>query len=313
VLPIFHVSWWPILVVLLVGGKVCINRKPSLDKIFKLIEDEKCTHMNLVPTIYGWMVEYPHVEEYDLSSLKLLTYAGSPFPVEILKKCIRKFGNRFAQGYGATETSGAPISMLAVEDHFLEGDKSKYLSSAGKPSLCSRVKIVDEHDNNLAPDEIGEICVRGEHIMMGYWKNPELTAKVLKGGWYHTGDMGFMDKDGYIYMTDRKADMIISGGENIYPKEVEDVIYTHPAVRECTVVSSPSEGWGEIVRAVVVLKPGMSATEQEVIDHCKTTLAGYKCPKAVSFWDDLPKTIVGKIMKKEIKQKFWDGKDRMIS
>jgi acyl-CoA synthetase (AMP-forming)/AMP-acid ligase II len=203
--------------------------------------------------------------------------------------------------------------MLAVEDHFLEGDKSKYLSSAGKPSLCSRVKIVDEHDNNLAPDEIGEICVRGEHIMMGYWKNPELTAKVLKGGWYHTGDMGFMDKDGYIYMTDRKADMIISGGENIYPKEVEDVIYTHPAVRECTVVSSPSEGWGEIVRAVVVLKPGMSATEKEIIDHCKTTLAGYKCPKAVSFWDDLPKTIVGKIMKKEIKHMFWEGKDRMIS
>jgi acyl-CoA synthetase (AMP-forming)/AMP-acid ligase II len=313
VLPIFHVSWWPILVMLLVGGKVCINRKPNLDMIFKLIEDEKCTHMNLVPTIYGWMVDYPNVEKYDLSSLKLLTYAGSPFPVEILKRCIRKFGNMFAQGYGATETSGAPVSMLAAQDHFLEGDKSKYLSSAGKPSICSRVKIVDEEDSTLGPGEIGEICARGEHIMMGYWKNPELSAKVLKGGWYHTGDMGFMDKDGYIYMTDRKADMIISGGENVYPKEVEDVIYTHPTVRECTVVSSPSEGWGEIVRAVVVLKPGMSATEQEIIDHCKRILAGYKCPKAVSFWDDLPKTIVGKIMKKEIKQKFWEGKDRMIS
>jgi acyl-CoA synthetase (AMP-forming)/AMP-acid ligase II len=296
-----------------VGGKVCIVRKPNLDTIFKLIEDERCTHMNLVPTIYGWMVDYPNVEKYDLSSLKLLTYAGSPFPVEILKRCMIKFGNRFAQGYGATETSGAPISMLAMEDHFLDGNKSKYLSSAGKPSLCSQVKIVDEDDNTLGPGENGEICAKGKHIMMGYWKNPTLTAEVLKGGWYHTGDMGFMDENGYIFMTDRKADMIISGGENVYPKEVEEVIYTHPAVRECTVVSSPSEGWGEIVHAVVVLKPGAQATEQEIIDHCRKTLAGYKCPKAVSFWDDLPKTIVGKIMKKEIKQKFWEGKDRMIS
>jgi long-chain acyl-CoA synthetase len=313
VLPIFHVSWWPILMMLLVGGKVCIVRKPNLDTIFKLIQDEKCTHMNLVPTIYGWVVDYPSLEKYDLSSLRLLSYAGSPMPLEILKKCIKKFGKKFFQGYGATETSGAPISILAVEDHSLEGDRAKYLSSAGKPSICSRVKIVDENDNTLGPGEAGEICAKGEHIMQGYWKNPKLTAEVLKGGWYHTGDMGLMDKDGFIYMSDRKADMIISGGENVYPKEVEDVLYTHPAVKECAVVSSPSQGWGEIVQAVVVLKPGLSVSEKEIIDHCKKTLAGYKCPKEVSFWEDLPKTIVGKIMKKEIKKKFWEGKDRMIS
>lgn len=313
VLPIFHVSWWPILVLLLVGGKVCINRKPSLDMIFKLIEEEKCTHVNLVPTIYGWIVDYPHVDRYDLSSLKILSYAGSPMPVEVLKKCILKFGNKFTQGYGATETAGAPICILVPEDHFLEGEKSKYLSSAGKPGINARIKIVDEDDNTLAPGEIGEICVKGKHIMMGYWKNPKLTAEVLRGGWYHTGDMGYVDRDGYVFMTDRKADMIISGGENVYPKEVEDVIYTHPSVRECSVVSSPSGGWGEIVRAVVVLKPGAQATEQDIIDHCKKTLAGYKCPKAVSFWADLPKTVVGKILKKEIKKKFWEGKERMIS
>ena len=313
VLPIFHVSWWPILVVLLVGGKACINRKPNLDMIFTLVQEERCTHLNMVPTIYGWMVDYPNIEKYDLSSLRILSYAGSPMPLEILKKCIVKFGNRFIQGYGATETSGATIGMLAAEDHFLEGEKSKYLSSAGKPGINAQVKIVDEEDNTLRPGEIGEICVKGKHIMMGYWKNPKLTAEVLKGGWYHTGDMGYIDDDGYIFMTDRKADMIISGGENVYPKEVEDVIYAHPAVKECSVVSSPSEGWGEIVRAVVVLKPGAQATEQDIIDHCKKTLAGYKCPKAVSFWDDLPKTIVGKILKKDIKKKFWEGKDRMIS
>ncbi len=313
VLPIFHVSWWPVLMMLLIGGKVCINRRPDLDAIFRLIQDEKCTHLNLVPTIYGWMVNHPNVHQYDLSSVKLFTYAGSPFPAEILKRCIRAFGNRFAQGYGATETAGAAITMLDTTDHCLEGDKAKYLASAGKPGMFSRVRIVDEHGRTLRPSEIGEVCVRGPHIMKGYWKNPTLTAEVLKGGWYHTGDLGYADQDGFIYLTDRKADMIISGGENVYPKEVEDVIYTHPAVRECAVVSSPAEGWGEIVHAVVVLKDGQSATAQEIIAHCKHTLAGYKCPKAVSFWDDLPKTIIGKITKKEIKRTFWAGRERMVN
>ncbi len=312
VLPIFHVSWWPVLMMLLIGGKVCINRKPDLDVIFKLIEDEKCTHLNLVPTIYGWMVNHPNMDRYDLSSVKLFTYAGSPFPVEILKQCMRQFGNRFAQGYGATETAGAAITMLDEDDHCLEGERAKYLSSAGKPAPFSRVKIVDEQDKAVGPGGIGEICVRGAHVMKGYWKNPQLTAEVLKGGWYHTGDLGYRDRDGYIYLTDRKADMIISGGENVYPKEVEDVIYTHPAVKECAVVSSPAEDWGEIVQAVVVLKDGQSATEQEIIFHCKQRLAGYKCPKAVSFWADLPKTVVGKITKKEVKRTFWAGKERMI-
>lgn len=313
VLPVFHVSWWPILAIFIVGGKVCINRKPSLDTIFKLIEDEKCTHMNLVPTIYGWMIDWPSIENYDLSSLRLLTYAGSPFPTEVLKKCIRKFGNKFAQGYGATETAGAGISGLAIKEHHLDGLKQKYLVSAGKPMPNSRVKIVDENDRTLGPGEYGEICVKGKHIMMGYWKNPKLTDAVLKGGWYHTGDMGYIDQDGYIFMTDRKADMIISGGENVYPKEVEDIIYRHPAVRECAVVSAPDAKWGEVVQAVVVLHPDKQATAEEIIEHCKKHLAGYKCPKAVAFWNDIPKSIVGKIVKKDIKMKFWEGKDRMIS
>jgi acyl-CoA synthetase (AMP-forming)/AMP-acid ligase II len=313
VLPIFHVSWWPILAIMLVCGKVCINRKPNLDMIFKLIQDEKCTHMNLVPTIYGWMADYPNIEKYDLSSLRILTYAGSPFPVEVLVRCIKKFGNIFGQGYGSTETAGAAVTMLSWDDHHLQGPKTKYLTSAGKASQCSRVKIVDEDDNPVQAGEIGEICVKGKHVMMGYWKNPKLTDEVLRGGWLHMGDMGYMDTDGYVYMTDRKADMIISGGENVYPKEVEDVIYQHPSVQECSVVSAPDAKWGEIVQAVVVLKPGHKAADQDIIEHCKARLAGYKCPKALAFWDAIPKTIVGKIEKKKIKESFWQGRERKIS
>ncbi len=313
VLPIFHVSWWPILAIMVVCGKVCINRKPNLDMIFQLIQDEKCTHMNLVPTIYGWMVDYPNIEKYDLSSLRLLSYAGSPFPAEVLKKCLVKFGKIFGQGYGSTETAGAPVTMLSWDDHYIEGPLTKYLSSAGKASQCSRVRIVDENDNPVPAGETGEICVKGKHVMLGYWKNPKLTDEVLHGGWLHMGDMGYMDADGYVYMTDRKADMIISGGENVYPKEVEDIIYQHPAVQECSVVSAPDAKWGEIVQAVVVLRPGQQVTDQEIIEHCKDKLAGYKCPKAVAFWDAIPKTIVGKIEKKKIKESFWQGRERKVN
>jgi len=203
--------------------------------------------------------------------------------------------------------------MLGWDDHQLQGPKSKYLASGGKAAPCSRVKIVDDNDKPVPTGEIGEVCVKGKHVMLGYWKNPKLTAEVLRGGWLHMGDMGYMDEDGYLYLTDRKADMIISGGENVYPKEVEDIIYQHPAVQECTVVSAPDAKWGEIVQAVVVLKPEQKATEQDIIEHCKRRLAGYKCPKAVAFWDEIPKTIVGKIEKKKIKEKFWEGRKRKIS
>lgn len=312
VLPLFHVSWWPVLAMFSVCGKVCINRKPDLDAIFKLIQDEKCTHMNLVPTIYGWMVDYPNIEKYNLSSLRLLSYAGSPFPTEVLKKCIKRFGNIFAQAYGSTESAGAPVTMLGVDDHHLEGEMSKYLLSAGKESPCSRIRIVDENDRDLPHGTLGEVCVSGRHVMMGYWKNPRLSEEVLRGGWLHMGDMGYLDEDGYLYLTDRKADMIITGGENVYPKEVEDTLHQHPAVQSCAVVSAPDPRWGEIVQAVVVLKTGQTATAEDVIAHCKARLAGYKCPKAVAFWNSIPTTIVGKIDKKFIKTAFWKGQARTI-
>jgi acyl-CoA synthetase (AMP-forming)/AMP-acid ligase II len=310
VLPLFHVSFWPALAVLLVGGKVVINRKPDLGEILRLIEDEKCTHINMVPTLYTWLLEHPDIDRRDLSSLRLMSYAGSPFPPEVLKRCIKKFGDRFAQAYGMTEALGGTV--LPPWDHFLEGEMSRLLASAGKESLCVDVRVVDENGLPLQTGEVGEIAMRGKHVMQGYWKNPELTEKTLRNGWLHTGDMGYLDEDGYLFLVDRKADMIVTGGENVYPKETEDVLYEHPAVMECAVVSAPDERWGERVQAVVVLKQGQEATAEELITHCKERLAGYKCPKAVDFWDALPKTPIGKILRKDVKKKLWEGHDRAI-
>ena len=310
VLPLFHVSMWPALAVLLVGGKVVINRRPDLNGILKLIQDEKCTHINAVPTIYGWLLQMADVDAFDLSSLRSMSYAGSPFPPELLKQCIKKFGPIFEQVYAMTECIGG--TFLSPEDHVLEGERSKLLASAGRPSLPVDVAVFDDEDQLVGPGEIGEIAIRGKCVMIGYWKNPELTAKTLRGGWYHTGDMGYMDDDGYLFLVDRKADMIVTGGENVYPKETEDVLYQHPAVAMAAVVSAPDEKWGERVQAVVMLKPGESATEEELIAHCKARLAGYKCPKAIEFWESIPTTPVGKILRKDVKKIFWEGYDRTI-
>ena len=311
VLPLFHIALWPALCLLLAGGKVAINRRPDLGEILRVIQDEKCTHINLVPTVYGWLLQDPGLDQYDLTSLRAMTYAGSPFPPEVLKQCIQRFGNIFAQGYGLTEAAPL-VSYLRPEEHFLEGPKAALLKSAGKPGPCVEVKIVDEDDNPVKPGEVGEICARGRNIMMGYWKNPELTAKALRNGWLHTGDMGTLDQDGFIFLADRKADMIVTGGENVYPKETEEVLYEHPSVMECAVVSAPDERWGERVQAVVVLKEGAGATGEELIQHCKSRLAGYKCPKSVEFRDVLPKTPIGKIIRKDVKKHFWKGRERTI-
>ena len=270
--------------------------------MLSLIETERCTHLNLVPTVYGRLADDPTTADYDLSSLRIMSYAGSPFPVTILKRCIRQFGNIFAQAYGATETGGGPITVLDAADHHLDGDGARLLASAGRPGVCSRVKVVGDDDTTLGPGEIGEVCVTGAHIMIGYWKNPELTAQALRGGWYHTGDMGYLDEQGFLFLTDRKSDMIITGGENVYPTEVENVLHMHSAVLECAVVGTVSDKWGETVHAVIVLRPGAAATAEELIDHCKLTLARYKCPKAVTFVESMPKTAIGKISRKDAKE-----------
>jgi acyl-CoA synthetase (AMP-forming)/AMP-acid ligase II len=314
VLPLFHVAFWTIFSLLIVGGKVVILRRPDIEEILRLIQNEKCTHVNLAPTLLNWILNYPRLGEFDASSLTLIAYGGSPIAPEVLRKALQTFSKAsFAQGYGLTESAGF-VSWLKQEDHnlILEGKKPEITKSIGKGAPFVEVRVADENDVPVKPGEIGEIVARGKNVMMGYWKQPDLTAGTLRGGWLKTGDMGTVDQDGYIYLMDRKADMIITGGENVYPKETEDILYEHPAVQECAVVPAPDEKWGERIHAVVVLKTGKTTTEEELINFCKSKLAHYKCPKQVEFWKELPKTPIGKIMRKEVKAYFWKDHARKI-
>ncbi|MBI5444345.1 MAG: long-chain-fatty-acid--CoA ligase [Deltaproteobacteria bacterium] len=310
-LPLFHVSFWPALCHLIVGGKVVVVRRPDLGRILEAVQDEGCTHINAVPTLYNWLLDHPSLEQFDLSSLRLMTYAGSPIPEEVLRRLIAKFGNILAQGYGLTEAAPA-VSALVAQDHVLDGPRARLLRSVGQEMSVVEVRVVDEAGNPVRAGEVGEVAVRGPNIMLGYWKNPEMTAQKLRDGWLYTGDVGVLDEEGYLFLVDRKADMIVTGGENVYPTETENVLYRHPAVQECAVASAPDEKWGERVQAVVVLKQGWQATERELIDFCKESLAGYKCPKRVEFWECLPKSPVGKILRKDVKAKFWEGRDRKV-
>lgn len=313
VLPLFHISFWPVISILMVGGKVVIIKRPDVVAMCKAIHVEKCTLINMVPTVYSLMLNTPELDEYDLSSLRIMSYGGSPIAPDVLKRLINKFGNKFHQIYGMTEASGV-TAILYPEDHVLEGDArlARRLTSAGREGILVDIRVADDNCREVKPGEAGEIVLRGRSIMTAYWKKPELTQEAYKGGWFHTGDVGTVDEDGYIYLLDRKADMIVTGGENVYPKEVESVLYENPAVVECAVVSSPDQKWGERVTAVVCLKADAAASPEELIAHCKKSLAGYKCPKEVYIWDAIPKTSVGKISRKDVKAHFWKGFDRSI-
>jgi long-chain acyl-CoA synthetase len=250
-------------------------------------------------------LQVPNISEYDLSSLRLIAYAGSPMPVELLKRALQTFRCGFMQLYGQTE-SGPLITVLKPEDHILDGSQERLerLASAGRAIINYEVKIVDDDDNDVPIGDIGEIAVKSEAMMKGYWQLPEQTEEKLKNGWLHTGDLGKMDEDGYVYIVDRKDDMIISGGINIYPREIEEVLYAHPAILEAQVIGVNDDYWGESVKAVVALKEGMAATTEEIIKFCGEHLAGFKKPKSVEFWKELPKSPQGKILKRVIREAF---------
>lgn len=267
----------------------------------------------MVPTLVGMLLDYPDRHRYDLSSLRTVIYAGAPMPAERLKEAVNAFGRIFVQVYGLSEAP-QPALVLPKQDHYTEGTPQQVarLASAGRPCIGVDVLVLGEDGKPVAPGDIGEILLGGEHILTEYFGNPEATAEVIKDGWFHTGDLAIVDEEGYIFIVDRKKDMIISGGYNVYPREVEEALYKHPAVREAAVIGIPDEKWGESVKAVVALRPGSTATSQELIEHCRVLLAGYKKPQSVDFMDDLPKGPSGKILKKELRKPYWEGLQRCI-
>lgn len=313
--PVYHVTFEDQLRYFLMGNTVYIRKEGAFDpkEVLEILSKEKITICQFVPTMVSAMLQEESIEQHDLSHLRLIPYAAAPMPVELLKRAMARFQCQFAQFYGQTET-GPLTTLLRPEDHVLDGSKEQLarLASSGRAVVDYEVRIVGEDGMDVPIGAVGEIIVRSEAAMNGYWDLPEETAKTIRDDWIHTGDFGRFDKERYVYIVDRKNDMIISGGKNIYPRELEEVIYTHPAVLDVAVVGVPDDYWGESVKAVVVLREGMQATEEEIIALCRENLASYKKPKSVEFRDALPRTTTGKIRKKEIRDEFWRDKDRRV-
>jgi len=313
IMPLFHIggtkNFWGYF---FVGGSNVIMPQRSFDPAatLKAIQEERATDIHIVPTHLAAFLALPDVDKYDLSSLKRMFYAASPMPVELLRRGIEKWGPIFIQFYGSTE-DGPNVTMLSKQQHNVlnaPAEEQKILSSAGFPHIGVHVRIVDENGNDVPPGEVGEIIVKSKAVMKEFWRKPADTKEVITDGWVHTGDMGRYDEKGFIYIVDRKRDMIVSGGENIFPREVEEVLYQHPAVLEAAVIGVPDPYWVERVHAVVVLKPGTQVTADELINFCKERIARYKAPKSVEFVDALPKNPAGKILKRELRKKYWEGK-----
>jgi len=281
--------------------------------VFETIQRRKVTNMFMAPAMIKRLVTSPDIDQHDLSSLKCIHYGGAPIYTEDLKAAVRKLGQVLVQLFGQAE-SPMTISYLRREEHLLEGTEEEMtrLTSAGIPRTDVEVKIFDENDHELPPGEMGEIVVRGEVVMKGYWRNPNATADTLRGGWLHTGDLGIMDERGYVYILDRAKDMIISGGENIYSREIEDVILKHPAVHEVAVIGVPDETWGEAIKAIVALKQNQKATQEEIINFCREHMASFKKPKSVEFIEEIPKNPYGKVLKRELREKYWAGEARRV-
>ena len=307
--PLFHIAGNAFFrAFITMGGCNVILKTFNPSETLQAIHRERITHVMIVPTQVVALLNAPDREKYDTGSLKFMWYGGSPMPTEVLKQSLRAFGPVFAQGYGQSE-SGPGISHLSRREHDVsdgsEMERNR-LISVGRPDIGVQVRIVDEQGRDMAVCQIGEIVVRSRQIMAGYWRNPEETQKVIVDGWLHTGDLGYFDDGGYIFIVDRKKDMIISGGENVYPREVEEILYQHPGVLEASVIGVPDPYWVEKVVAVVVPRQGANPRAQELIEFCRRHMAAYKAPKSVEFVESMPKNATGKIVKRELKQWLLD-------
>ena len=309
--PLYHIAGMQAVLAAVYGGRtLVVQRQFEASDWMKLVETERVTRAMMVPTMLKGLMEHEEFHDRDLSSLQVITYGAAPMPVEVITKAIEELpGTRFINAFGQTE-SASTITMLTPEDHVIEGTpaeralKLKRLGSIGRALGDTEVKIFDEEGNEAPTDEVGEIVARGPRVMKGYWKADEATNTTIRNGWLYTGDMGYMDEAGYIFLSGRAKDIIIRAGENISPEQVEATLHSHPAIDEAAVIGVPDPQWGETVRAIVALKDGAQASEDDIIEHCRGQLASFKKPESVIFVESLPRNQMGKVLKRVLREEY---------
>jgi long-chain acyl-CoA synthetase len=293
------------------GQELIIHTEFDPVLILKDIQRYRAKWAFLVPAALAMMLDHPDAKDADFSGLEGMAYGASPIPLDLLQRGVEKLGCDFAQMYGMTETYGTVVS-LPPEDH--RPGREGVMRSAGKALPACEIRILDADGNSLPPGEIGEVAIHSPTTMVGYWNRPEETARVLSpDGWLRTGDAGILDADGYLFIQDRIKDMIISGGENVYPAEVESAIYGHPDIADVAVIGVPDDKWGEAVKAVVVRRPGVALEADSVISYAREKIAGFKCPKTVDFIEALPRNPSGKILRRELRAPYWEGRERQVN
>ena len=316
--PLYHVAGIQAMMAAVYGGRtLVIERQFEPTEWMGLVQTEKVGRAMMVPTMLKQLLDHPRFKDYDLSSLKVITYGAASMPLEVIKKAINVFPKvSFINAFGQTETAST-ITSLSPEDHVITGateaereKKLKRLASIGKPMSDVEMKIIDENGKDLPPGEVGEIVARGPRVMSGYWKDEEKTKKTIdKDGWVHTGDMGYRDEDGYFFLSGRATDLIIRGGENISPEEVENVIFAHPKIDDVAVIGVPDDEWGEVPKAICVSKEGCAdCTPEEIMEYCRQNLASYKRPRSVIFVKELPRSSVGKVLKRVLREEYGEKK-----
>jgi acyl-CoA synthetase (AMP-forming)/AMP-acid ligase II len=302
--PLCHVAGYTVTVTMVRGGRIVLMRAYEAGRWMELVDKHAITGSGMAPTMMNFLLQHPDINTRKLTSLRGIGYGAAAMPVEVLRAAINRFGPIVYSGFGMTELGGNVLTFPKVAHLRAVNGEEHLLASCGQPMCLADVKVVDEAMNDCPPGVVGEIVVKSEQVLKGYWRNETGTASAFHEGWFRTGDLARRDEEGFFYIVDRMKDMIISGGENVYSREVEEVLYTHPAVSEAAVIGVPDATWGERVVAVVVLRDGATATEADIVKLCRDRLAGYKSPKQVLFESELPKTVSGKIIKRELRDRL---------
>jgi acyl-CoA synthetase (AMP-forming)/AMP-acid ligase II len=309
-MPLYHIGGSGYALAMFFGGaQLVVTSEANPPEILDLIASRGVTHAFFVPALLNMLLQQPACAQTDFGSLKTVLYGASPIPEGLLQSSIETFGCDFVQAYGLTETTGAVV-LLPPADHVPGNPR---LRACGLPIFGSEIKVVDAAGETCPPGDVGEILIRGGMVMKGYWNRDEATAAAIQEGWFHSGDAGYFDEDGYLYIHDRVKDMIVSGGENVYPAEVESALFAHPDVLDVAVIGVPDERWGEAVKAVLVLKEGARVSDRELIDDCRSRIAGYKIPRSIDFVEELPRNPTGKILKRELRERYWRDRDRGVN